>query len=83
MKSSFFGNMTPDKYFNFAKVASYDDIDHFTLDCVGDFYYGKLDFQHWDEFTLEYESFVGDDHQLQYNAFPMISGNHSKPCSYE
>jgi len=39
----------------------FDNVDHSTLNWVDDFSYDELEFEHVDEFAIEYESFLVDD----------------------
>ena len=44
--------------FNLQKLPNrFDDVDNFSLNQIDDFSYDELEFEHVDEFAIEYESF--------------------------
>jgi len=65
-----FSNMIVDlNIFNLLRqLDGFSDVDHSTLNWVGNFSYDELEFEHVDKFTVKCESFLVDDNP-KYDAF--------------
>ena len=51
-----------------SKPDGFDNVDHSTRNLVDDFSYSQSEFEHVDEFAIEYESFLVDD-EPKYDVF--------------